>query len=483
MQNLYSDQQAKLLDNLAQEQYGIPSLTLMEDAAFSTYNLIRDEIRCAKHVLSIAGGGNNGGDALALARLVFLDGFTDIAILLADNGKETEQRRIQKEACEKLGIRIISDWDLAVSESDLIIDGLFGIGLKGETRAPFDSLIEKVNASGKKVISLDVPSGMGDGAKFAKCIKAAQTVCMAIPKSEIYLPQNRDFAGNVKMTFNFFPKGAIPKSDLILLDGSDITVKPLAKSAYKKTRGSVAIIGGSGRYTGAVVLAAKAAFHAGAGLVTVFTEEKLISVIAKSVPSAMISTYDKITDLSVFDAVLCGPGMGSSHDGALKLAFESAKALVVDADGIRAFCRLGLKADRRCILTPHLGEYSALLSSFCPDAETDTPDSWIGTLKEVARITNSTIVVKANTVWIASDGKPTYVIDGQNPSLGVAGSGDVLSGIITALVAQGDDDAAADGVLIHQEAGHLAETKYGFYSSNELINLIGKARSNQCFEN
>ena len=79
--------------------------------------------------------------------------------------------------------------------------------------------------------------------------------------------------------------------------------------------------------------------------------------------------------------------------------------------------------------------------------------------------------------------KPTYVIDGQNPSLGVAGSGDVLSGIITALVAQGDDDAAADGVLIHQEAGHLAETKYGFYSSNELINLIGKARSNQCFEN
>lgn len=478
MQNLYSDQQAKLLDNLAQEQYGIPPLVLMEDAAFSTYNLIHDDIRSSKQVLFIAGGGNNGGDALAIARLAFLDGFKDIAILLADNGKETEQRKVQREACEKLGIRFIAYWDVAISEADLIVDGLFGIGLKGEPREPFDSLIAKINGSGKKVISLDVPSGMGNGVCFGKSIKATETVCMAIPKTEIYLPQNRDFAGNVKITFNFFPKEAIPKSDQILLDESDITVRPLARSAYKKTRGSVAIIGGSGRYTGAVVLATKAAFHAGAGLVTVFTEEKLISVIAKAVPSAMVSTYDKIADLSTFDAVLCGPGMGSEHDEALKLAFDSAKALVVDADGIRAFSRLGLKADRRCILTPHLGEYAALLSSFCPNAEADTPYCWIGTLKEAAKITGSTIVVKANTVWIASDGKPTYVIDGQNPSLGVAGSGDVLSGIITAFLAQGDDNAATDGALIHQKAGRLAKEKFGFYSSNDLINLIGKARSN-----
>ena len=477
MQTLFGDLQSRQMDENAQKDFMIPGITLMEDASFSAYSIIRQEIKEAGETLFIAGGGNNGGDALAMARLAFLDGCRDIKVLLLDNGKETELRQIQRTACEKIGIKFAKDLENALKDTDLIIDGLFGTGLKGEPRAPFDSYIRQINESVKNVISLDVPSGMGDGVCFGKCIKAQQTICMGVPKSAIYLPQNRDYAGIIKTTFPFFPEGAKPDSDIRLLEEQDISIRKMESSAYKKTRGSIAIIGGSGRFTGAVVLAAKAAFHAGAGLVTIFTEESLIPAISKAIPSAMVTTYDAMDNMGLFDAVLCGPGMGKEHDKALKTALDQAKTIVVDADGIRAFARLNLaaKSDMNCIMTPHLGEYSALLASFCPELKTDTPESWMNALKATAERTSSTIAVKANTVWICKSNK-IYVVDGQNPSLGVAGSGDVLSGIITALAAQGDANATENGTLLHQKAGRLAHEKLGFYSSNDLIRFIGKAR-------
>ena len=476
MQTLYGDSQSKRMDETAQERFSIPGITLMEDASFSTYSIIKEKIKTAKKAVFLAGGGNNGGDALAIARLAFLDGCKTIIILLSDSGKETELRAMQRLACEKMGLSTTTDADKALNDADLIIDGLFGIGLKGDPRAPYDALIEKINSLGSYVISIDVPSGMGDGVRFSKSIKANETVCMAVPKSAIYLPHNRESAGIVHVSFSFFPEGAKPESDIELLEESDLSLKKFRSDDYKKTRGSVAIIGGSGRFTGAVVLAAKAAFHAGAGLVTIFTEEKLIPSISKAIPSAMVTTYGAIENLDSYDAVLCGPGMGKDHDDALRKAVDCAKSLVVDADGIRAFARLRLKAKCRCIMTPHLGEFSALLKAFCPDKDTDTPDSWINALREVSSKSESKIVVKASTLWIADKKRPISVIDGQNPSLGVAGSGDVLSGIITALAAQNDDRAAENGTLLHQSAGRLAQKKFGFYSSDELISFIGKVR-------
>lgn len=476
MQTLYGDSLSKKMDETAQSFYSIPGITLMEDASFSTYTIIKEKLKNAKKVVFVAGGGNNGGDALAVARLAFLDGCRNISILLSDSGKETKLRKIQRKACEKIGLSVTKEADKALKDADLIVDGLFGIGLKGDPRAPYDELIEKINKAKAYVISIDVPSGIGDDVRFSKGIKADETVCMAVPKSAVYLPQNRDLAGIINISFPFFPEGAKPESDIRLLQESDLALKKLRSDDYKKTRGSVAIIGGSGRFTGAVVLAAKAAFHAGAGLVTIFTEERLIPSISKAIPSAMVTTYDALKNLDSFDAVLCGPGMGKDHDDALLYAVDNAKTLVVDADGIRAFARLKLKAKSKCIMTPHLGEYAALLASYCPDNETDTPESWIKTLREVTSKTESTIVVKANTLWIAGKERKISVVDGQNPSLGVAGSGDVLSGIITALAAHKDDKAAENGTLLHQSAGRLAHKKFGFYSSDDLISFIGKVR-------
>ena len=256
----------------------------------------------------------------------------------------------------------------------------------------------------------------------------------------------------------------------------------MPRNAYKRTRGSVAIIGGSGRFTGAVVLAAKAAFCSGAGLVTVFTEEKLIPVVTKAIPSAMATTYEDIPDLDRFDAVLIGPGMGKNHDIALSKALSQAKRLVVDADGIRAFARLKLTGNGNCILTPHPGEFEALVNAFCPGKpdtpEADTPESFAALLEDVHKKTDSVLVYKSDIVWIAADGKLS-VYDGGNPSLGVAGSGDVLAGITAALAARlKDRDAcsiARNAVLLHQIAGRLAHEDIGYYSSDTLVKYVGRA--------
>ncbi len=473
MQKLYSDYQSRQMDANAQNTFGMEGSILMEDASFSTYNLIRNDLRRSGCTLFVAGGGNNGGDALAVARLAFLDGCSSIRVLLADSGKETELRALQRRICNNFGMEMLTDWDRALDGAQVVVDGLFGVGLKGSPREPLDALIAKINSLNLPVISLDVPSGMGDGVPFGKAIKAVRTICMGVSKKCLYLPQNRDFAGEIQTTFPFFPEGAKEKSTVKLLEPEDMNIRPLESSAYKKSRGSVAIIGGSGRFTGAVVLSAKAAFHAGAGLVTVFTEAQLVPTIAKAIPSAMVSTYEDAKDLSIFDAVLCGPGMGDGHDEMVKLAVKQARKLVLDADGIRAFARLKLKADGNCILTPHLGEFSALLKAFCPQIGTGTPDEWTKAVEAVSEATGGSLIVKANTVWVRTD--RLSVIDGQNPALGVAGSGDVLSGVVVALMGSGCADVAENAATLHQKAGRMATEALGFYSSDDLVKFIGKA--------
>ena len=476
MQNLYSSQQSLEMDRRSQDDFHIPGLTLMENASASAYSLVREDIRNAGRTVFVAGGGNNGGDCLAIARLAWLDGIRDIVILSAAYGRCTDLRDIQMKETLELGIPVSEDADSALEGADIVIDGLFGVGLKGKPRAPYDGLISAINLRKCKVISLDVPSGMGDGVIFGSSVKADKTICMGVLKSALYLPQNRDYAGEILLTDPIFPSSAVPESDIRLLDFRDLMPIKLKGSDYKRTRGHIAIIGGSGRFTGAVTLAAKAAFHSGAGLVTVFTEERLIPIISKAVPSAMIGSDEDAVcaDLSSFDCVLCGPGMGRDHDDMVSLCLEKAGKVVIDADGIRAFARLRANGHGRCILAPHPGEYAALLSSFLPEADTSTPSSFIRTLGDLSDATGSEIIYKANTVWVRSPGKVS-VIDGQNPSLGTAGSGDVLSGITAALFASGREHAASQAALIHQKAGALARDTYGFYSSDELIRFIGKA--------
>lgn len=479
MQNLYSAKQSKQMDNTSIQDFSIPESVLMEDASLSAYDkVLCHEMKKAKSVLFVAGGGNNGGDALALARLASLDGATNLSILLADSGKETELRMLQRKICEKMGLHFTTE----VGNPDLIIDGLFGIGLSGEPREPYRALIEKINERGAKVISLDVPSGMGDTVPFGCSIQATQTVCMGELKKALYHPKNRDYAGTIaEIPLHIFPQGAKPETDTHLLEFSDISDITLQGSAYKKTRGHIAVIGGSGHFSGAAVLAAKAAFHCGAGLVTIFTEEKLIAPIVKAIPSAMVTSYENIPDLSTFDAVLIGPGMGTEHDSLLETALKQAKRLVIDADAIRALARLHgkdpqLKANDNCILTPHLGEYAELVKAFAPDLKQDTVQDWEETLKTVQKATGATIAVKANTVWICNT-EGIFICDGQNPSLGVAGSGDVLAGITVALCAQTCPNAAQSAVLRHQKAGQLAHGNVGMYSSDDLINFIGKTQN------
>lgn len=483
MQNLYSSAQSLQMDRTSQTDFSIPGETLMENASRSAWMLIREQIASCSRAVFAAGCGNNGGDALAMARMAFSDGLKNICILKADGPKETPLREMQRLAAQNLGIPVTD----SLEGADLIIDGLLGVGLRGQAREPYASLIRKINAysseTGCRVISLDVPSGLGDSApsgNTADCIavRSDMTICMGELKSALYIPGNRELAGSIVKTVPLFPEGAKPEPQAVLLGESDMHIAPLRSGSYKKSRGSIAIIGGSGRFTGAVILAARSAFHSGAGLVTVFTEKQLLPIVCKSVPSAMVTTYEDLSDLSEFDCVLVGPGMGKNHDGALEKALGRARRLVADADGIRAFCRLKARAAGNCILTPHPGEFEALRKTYCPGIAAGTPERFHEALAACAEAAGAVVAYKADTLWI--QGKSgSFAVDGSNPSLGVAGSGDVLAGITAALAARSADGdmekTACSAVLLHQKAGRLAREDLGFYPSSELVKYIGRA--------
>lgn len=467
MEYLYASASALLLDCSAQERYHIPSLALMEDAALSAYLRVKDEILSTPNVIFVAGCGNNGGDALAMARFAFLDGKRDLSIYLAE-GRESEERRVQRE--------ILSSFPLARKETiegGLIIDGLFGVGLKGALRPEALSLVEKINAHSDevRVISIDVPSGIGDDVPFGPAVYADITITMGVGKRSLYLPQNRQYAGRILSSFPLFP---LPSpGDALIARAQDYQHRQFKAAAYKKTRGHLAIVGGSGRFTGAVILSAKAAFSAGAGLVSIFTSPSLIPIIASCVPSAMVSSYDEEFELSSFDAVLAGNGLGSSHDFLVSKCLKEAKCLVLDADGVRAFARLkkadpSLKA-RNVVMTPHLGEAQALLDDQVPS----TPQQYLSAFASMAKDIGATLVIKGAVVWIISE-EESIVVDGCNPSLGVAGSGDVLAGVIAAFCMQEHSRPCVDAVLLHQAAGAEAHEKEGYYPADALFPFIGK---------
>jgi NAD(P)H-hydrate epimerase len=170
--------------------------------------------------------------------------------------------------------------------------------------------------------------------------------------------------------------------------------------------------------------------------------------------------------------------MGKNHDGALEKALDRARRLVVDADGIRAFCRLKARAAGNCILTPHPGEFEALRKTYCPGIASGTPDNFHEALAACSEAAGAVVAYKADTLWI--QGKSgSFAVDGSNPSLGVAGSGDVLAGITAALAARSADGdmekTACSAVLLHQKAGRLAREDLGFYPSSELVKYIGRA--------
>lgn len=446
---------SKALDHNLIDKYSLSEKELIDNAAKGAYDLIKDKL-IGKKVLFIIGKGNNGSDGLEIARLLSRESRNISLLYISEEGNSENMRR--------RGIVSFIDRAFDVYGFDVIVDSLFGFGFHGTLDSEISDLITRINQSGSYVISIDVSSAM--------MVIANETIVFMTYKQELFHPMYRANAGIIRLVNPGFPESELEVSsdDCYLINSDDLSVKPFSISDYKNTRGHVCILGGSDKYPGAPILSIRSAIKSGAGLATLISSDSVLKLVYSSYPSIMLS-HDDIDDLSHFSSIIVGPGWDSGNERLLDLALSSNKGIVIDADAIKLM--KGKTLNDNGVITPHVGEYRTLCALLGIDNGLSNARNLAASIKEAANRLKCVVVLKSSAIWI-SDGHSIFIYDGHNPTLGVAGSGDVLSGIIGALLASGESalDAAINGVIIHQEAGKRARAKYGFYMAEELIGEI-----------
>ncbi len=486
-----------LIDRNTQNNFGYPSILLMENAGINCYRYIEENIfptLNADKTLFICGKGNNGGDALVMARHHFLNRREGIIIMTGIPSGEGPAA-VNFTLCRDLGIKIIY-WNEnskeaveAISVSSLIIDGISGTGLKGMLKDSEADLCEEINASKAFVCSIDIPSGIGDNFQESyPSVSANLTITIGLPKLSLYYPSSRKRCGRIVLSGAGFPPSMldVQNPSFLLIDPSDAesSLRFPDLWSYKNSRGHVSVYAGSKGKSGAAILCSRAALNSLAGLVTLFTDNDIYDRIAGSFLSVMIDTFDKDTrideHINKFDAMVAGPGWGKDSLKTLfleKLLQESDKPLVIDADGIAILsdiiARKGLSRpfnNRKCIITPHPGEFARLVNKEI----SQILDNPAPLLKSFCMQSGLITVLKSHVTWIClADGR-IMILDRMNPALSTAGSGDILAGIIGGLLAGGTavENAAVAGVVIHSKTGEKCFADKGFFSSDEMLGYI-----------
>lgn len=488
------------IDARTQNEYSIPELVLMENAGQRIWERAKTwagpRLEDDALLVIVAGTGNNGGDALVIARAAWLEERYAVAVVLTRR-PESGPAAVHAASCEALGIPLISyadapqDAHALVGEADWVFDGLLGTGLSGEVRGAAAALIEEINTCSATVIAIDLPSGLGDGFhRGYAAVSASLTLTVELPKQALYLPYARPFCGEIEVVSIGFPPQLLHRleSGVFLLsdhDREELLPRP-AVAAHKGERGVLAVFGGAPGTVGAPLLAAGAASRGPCGYVTVYLDAELYNAVAARYPSLVIRSLEGDLPLETpispsADALLCGPGWGTGLDREKLLCglLEAELPGVLDADGLRVLARLRAAGDivelgGRWVLTPHPGE-AALLCGHKTGALLEHP---IETVRELAETYDAVVVLKAHVTYVADPSdEAVYVVDGMNPALGTAGSGDVLAGVIAGLLARGvsPSRAACLGVLIHRHAGAEAARELGWYDAEQLLSYLGRS--------
>lgn len=503
---IFTSQAIKQIDKATCNARNIDSLELMEQAASAISVEIMSKFRPGKRIVVIAGPGNNGGDALATARMLIEQGFRNIEIFLFNvKGKlshdcdEERKRLITLDNVDFTEVtREFSPPDL--SKNDVVLDGLFGSGLREPLQGGFKSLVEYVNESGAYVVSIDVPSGMF-GEWNSECsqrymIHADLTLAIEFPRLSFFFKEYEHVLGEIKyidLELDAEAKKTTP-TDFYLIEEKEIknVLRPRAKFSCKRDYGSVLMFAGSMGMMGAAVMASKAAMRAGAGLVTVHSARTGMNTLQTAMPEVMFEpdrSERNIVDMRIHHdhrAVAVGPGIGVYDDtiNALEGLLKNSKnPLVLDADALNCIARrpaLLTMIPTMSVITPHAGEFDRLFGEHLNSEER------LQKAIEMAQYYKIIIVLKGRyTAVIRPDGD-VYFNPTGNPGMATAGSGDVLTGVIAAFISQGykPEMAAAIGVFVHGKAGDIAAEKVGEFGliATDIIDNIGIA-IRQIFEN
>src|SRR5262245_2916516 len=490
---------------------GIPSLVLMENAGRQVVAAMEsffDDLS-ERRVAILCGKGNNGGDGFVVARTLHQRGIDASVFVVGKVSEIKGDARINVEILGRLGVTVVEiddegQWELhcsEISEHDLIVDALFGTGLRTALTGIYETVIADVNASDLPVVSIDLPSGMSADTPdlIGDCIDATITVTLGAPKVPLILPPAEQKSGEVVIADIGIP-GAVfetldgPRLELLTRDRIRPLISPRAADAHKGDFGRVLIVAGSRGKSGAAMLAARGAMRSGAGLVTVAAPASVIPIIAAHTPEYMTEALDETAAGTVdaravervlaidADVIAVGPGLGRGPDVARfvrELVERSEAPLVLDADALNAFAEepasLVAREGREIIITPHPGEMARLVGGTVDDVQANR----LGLARDFASRHRLYLILKGHRTLIATPDGKVFVNPTGSPGMATGGTGDVLSGMVAAWLAQLLDAEAACrlAVYLHGAAGELADADEGEVSmtAGDLAEHIGDA--------
>ena len=480
MKRIVTCKEMKVLDGNTIDKMGVPSCVLMERAALRVAEEIEARLNDRKlqeNILCVCGSGNNGGDGVAIARILKLHGYRTSLYLVGNPDHRTEEMQRQLEIAANYQVPVVNN--LKTEEYTTIVDAIFGVGLSRPIEGKYKDVISALNQMDAWKVAVDIPSGInGDtGAELGIAFRADMTVTFAFRKAGLCLYPGRKFAGKVIVADVGIYESDEVQAHLWQTEKTDITCLPdKIPDGNKGTFGKILIVAGSSGMCGAAYLSASGAFATGAGMVKIVTPEENRIPLQTMLPEAMLDCCDEYEkDFAWCDVIVIGPGLGTVEKAAdkvqwfLKAAAKTEKPLVLDADGLNLLAQhpewkewLGTHV----VLTPHMGEMSRLTGKTVKELQTDR----IAAARELAAETGAVCVLKdACTVTAAPDGTAWISLEG-NPGMATAGSGDVLSGILAGVqamflheknVLSESGKRAALGVMLHGMAGDLAEEEVG----------------------
>jgi len=465
--NLYTAKQTRELDRLTMEEFGLPGTVLMERAGAVAFTLLMQYWPEAKKLCVVCGTGNNGGDGFVLARLAKEQGQQVDVFVVGNPGKIKGDALLAKQRLEESGVAAQTYTMEALPSADVVVDAIFGTGLKGGVEGDELQAVKTLNTHGAPVLALDIPTGLlaDSGHVFTEAVKANVTVSFIGLNQGLLTAKGPDYSGEL-----FFDDLDIPDDVFLRVPVSKTRlrfpaciVKKRDKESHKGVFGHALIIGGDIGMSGAARMASEAALRTGAGLVSLATRSAHAAIINSTRPEMMSYPVEDenalLTLLDIANVVAVGPGLGKSEWAStlFAAAINNEKPLVVDADALNLLADKQVKREN-WILTPHPGEAARLLGCSTPEVQADRFSS----VKALSEKFGATVILKGNGTLIYSDGA-TYLCDKGNPGMASGGMGDVLTGVVSGLLAQGFSltDAANAGVYIHASAGDAAAKEAG----------------------
>lgn len=502
--------QMREAERVAIEDVGIASIVLMENAGRQVVAAIEMAFPATLdgRVAVLCGRGNNGGDGFVVARTLLERGVDTSVFVIGALADIRGDARVNLEILGHLGLTVVEigdeqSWELhfsEISQCTLIVDAIFGTGLRAPLAGMLETVVADVNASGLPIVAIDLPSGMSADTPhlIGDAIDASMTVTLTAPKLPLVLPPAETLAGDVVVAHIGITQEIVDgvegrRVDLLSPEQMRAVVAPRAVDSHKGDFGRVTVVAGSIGKTGAAYLAAMGALRSGAGLVTVATPASCLPVVASMAPEFMTEplpeadgsvTGDALSRLLELrqDVVACGPGLGRTPGAAALvrgLLERSEAPLVLDADALTVLsddpALIAGREDRHVIITPHPGEMARLIDATVEHVQLNRLD----VAGEFAVGHGVFVVLKGHRTIIATPDGRLFVNPTGGPGLATGGTGDVLTGMIAAWLAQLLDAEAACrlAVFLHGIAGDLAEAREGqaAMTATSVLDELGEA--------